>query len=607
MKTISTEFAPRINLARAQESERPLTEYPRPQLRRRQYEILNGIWDYAITDSADEPGHWDGPIAVPFSPESALSGVGRTLQPGQFLHYFRTFTVEAFREDWHLLLHFGAVDERCRVYVNGKEAGSHRGGYLSFTIDITPYVHEGVNVLRVSCQDETDASYHARGKQKLEPGGIFYPAQSGIWQSVWTEWVPQEYIREIQITPLFDDSMVEISTKTGSGERCSASAVIHDGERWIREIHFYAGDRVYLHIPNFHPWTPADPHLYHIEIQMNEDRVESYFAMRKFEVRKDVQNIPRFYLNNAPIFLNGVLDQGYWPESLMTPPSDAALIADVQGMKELGFNTLRKHVKIESERWYYHCDRLGMLVWQDLVNGGGRYNMNFVCNMPNVVSWTERHMKDDNYALFARQDEGGRREYDRDLKGTVRQLYSHPCIIAWTAFNEGWGQFDANRASAALHRLDPTRVIDEASGWFDQRGGNVLSIHNYFRHLRLGRSLLPDQERVVALTEYGGIAFLLPEHSQVQEAFGYHTQDTAEDLQQAYEKLIRREVLPNIARGLSAAIYTQLSDVEQEVNGLYTYDRRVLKVDRKLIRRLNRRIDQEFADATAWKGNRNHG
>ena len=567
----------------------PLSEYPRPSMIRDEYRILNGIWKYRIDREGGRTGRFDGEILVPFSPETALSGVERILQPDQYLHYFRTFDIEQVRPRMRLLLHFGGVDQTCRVYINGRPAGSHEGGYLAFRLDITDLVRDGSNDLELVCRDLSDTSWHARGKQTLQPGGMFYQAQSGIWKTVWMEWVPDTYITGLRLTPVFADSMIELSVFTNEKKRISASAVIRDDEQEIREIHFYTNDRIYIHIPNFHPWSPEDPHLYTIEITMDRDRVTGYFAMRSFERRRDDKGILRFFLNGRPYFCNGLLDQGYWPESLMTPPSDEAMIYDIQTAKDLGFNTLRKHIKIEPERWYWHCDRLGMLVWQDLVNGGRSYNMNFVTYMPNGLTWTQRNIRDSRYKLFGRQDPEGREEYYRELQETLVQLGNTASICVWVPFNEGWGQFDASEATRRIRALDRTRLVDEASGWFDQKGGDFLSVHNYFRHYQAAVS-----DRIAALTEYGGYSRLIEGHSCPRKTYGYGSYETEEDLTRAYEKLIRTDILPNICRGLSAAVYTQVSDIEDEVNGLLTWDRKKLKMKASVIRRLNRMIYKEF-------------
>ncbi len=598
----------------------PFPEYPRPQMRRDNYTILNGPWSYAVSGSVTEPSAYEGTILVPYSPESPLSGVGRTLQPGEYLHYRRTLPLSGeeiarnLKEGKRLLLHFGAVDERCRVYINGKFAGEHRGGYLSFTIDMTAHLKtDGAeNAVHVVVRDDSDTSFHSRGKQKLSPGGMFYSAQSGIWQTVWMEWVPDNYISSLRITPHLESELLELTvydtpadarlSRFGSHDRADAIGRIFvddpessEGRREIHRFYLHTGDRVYVRVADPHPWTPEDPFLYTLTVEMGSDIVESYFGMRSFTAGKDAHGIPRFCLNGKPYFANGVLDQGYWKEGLMTPPDDRAMIEDIRRVKGLGFNMLRKHVKIEPARWYYHCDRLGMLVWQDAVNGGGVYDMNFLCNMPNLISPTQKMIRDDGedrYPRFARSDPEGRQEYLQELTQMVDQLYNAVSICTWVPFNEGWGQFDARKAERIVKSLDKTRLVDHASGWFDQGAGDYRSVHNYFHPL----SVKPES-RIYALTEYGGYSRIVPGHGEKNGMSAYRRFDSEMEITEAFSKTVRRSILPNIAKGLSATVYTQLSDIEEEVNGLYTYDRQVLKINGKALRRLNRMLEQAFRDA----------
>ncbi len=566
----------------------PLQEYPRPQMVRKQYEILNGTWSYAITEDRQFPEKYQGHILVPFSPECALSGVERVLQPGEYLHYQRTFWAEPVKGE-RLLLHFEAVDQRCAVYVNRSLAGTHEGGYLAFTIEITSYVQEGENQLEVVVQDDSDTSYHARGKQKLKRGGMWYQAQSGIWQTVWMERVPKDYIEALKITPRFDTGEIQIKVFADDRSFHPVEGVISFAGAEIAKVQGAAGENIRVKLPNVFPWSPEQPNLYDLHLSMGEDQVESYFAMRKFSVERDEKGILRFFLNGQPYFHNGLLDQGYWPESLLTPPSEEALIYDIRRMKELGYNMLRKHIKIEPARWYYHCDKIGMLVWQDMINGGTEYHMKFVCTLPNLWMWSGRQIRDDKYTAFARQDQAGRQEYFRELKGMIKQLYHFPSIAAWVPFNEGWGQFDAAKASSLVAAWDHTRLIDEASGWFDQGGGDMYSIHNYWRPLKVS-----PKDRVVALTEYGGYTWKVEGHTSYDKLYSYKDYRSQEELTDGYKKLMERDILPNLKNGLSAAVYTQLSDVEEEVNGVLTYDREITKLCEEEVQALNRRIYQEF-------------
>ena len=586
----------------------PLAEYPRPAMRRDSCEILNGPWQYAITQTAEYPAAWQGSILVPYSPEAPASGVGRTLQPGQWLHYHRLFAPPA-GEGGRVLLHFSAVDYACAVQVNGHLAGGHRGGYWPFTLDITDLLNgTGRNSLWVAVQDPTGHGTQARGKQTLKPGGMFYPAQSGIWQTVWLERVPDNYIQTLTVTPDYDARTVTVRVHTAKpGGAVNLWAMVRAGgvtiaEDWGSDEADQDGE-VTLNIPeeHFFPWSPDTPFLYDLTVGTNQgeeagfDTVHSYFALRKWSCAPDAHGVLRFCLNDKPILLNGLLDQGYWPEGLYTPPSDAAVERELSEVKALGFNLLRKHAKIEPQRWYYHCDRLGLIVWQDIVNGGSAYNLWFVTYLTNVLQPLLRRFPDGKaaYSLLSRAKPAGREEYAHELADTVQALRCHPCIACWVPFNEGWGQFDAGKAVQALRTLDGTRLVDEASGWFDQGGGDVHSLHNYFYPLRIR-----PQKRTVALSEYGGIAWPMPGHEPPHKTYGYGTAKDRQELTARYKKLQLKTVLPQLEKGLSALVYTQLTDVEDEVNGLFTYDRAAVKPDANAVRSVNAALAAEFARVT---------
>lgn len=558
-----------------------LEEYPRPQLKRNNYTILNGLWNYAITSSCDVPTVYDGQILVPFSPESSLSGVERQLKPKEYLWYERNLPADKSAHASHrLLLHFGAVDQTAEVYINGSKVCSHRGGYLPFTADITDFITDGDNSLMVQVQDLSDTSYHSRGKQTLKRGGMFYTAQSGIWQTVWTEWVPDTYIEKLYLTPDYDNGAVAICLKVNKTALLPLEIKIMDEEGSVYDTtvsplssqeDFTISVRAAL--SRIHPWSPDTPFLYTLKITYGSDRIESYFGLRSFTTEPDEKGILRFCLNHKPLFLHGVLDQGYWPDGLYTAPSDEALIFDIRSMQKLSFNMMRKHIKIESARWYYHCDRLGMIVWQDMVSGGSHYSMPLVCYLPTLFPGISGRLDDRNYKLFGRTERAGREEWTKECLDTVDYLYNVPSIAVWVPFNEGWGQFDANRITSLIKKKDPTRPVDQTSGWFDQNGGDFKSVHNYFRKLKVIKD-----KRAFVLSEYGGYACHIDNHSSVERIYGYKKYDTPEELTKAYRRLIEKELFPLRERGLCGAVYTQVSDVEEEVNGLFTYDRKICKL-----------------------------
>ena len=575
MKQLMTKWADNIN------EKNVLGEYPRPLMRRKSYVNLNGIWKYAIRETKGFPKKMDGDILVPFSPEAVLSGVNRQLKPEEYLWYKRRLPDEVKPEKgsrW--ILHFGAVDQCAVVYINGKKQGKHVGGYLPFSYDITEALKEEKNLLTVKVRDYSETCYYSRGKQKLKNGGMFYTAQSGIWQTVWIEKVPECYIGHLKITPLYDQSSIMIQMEEEHGIKdIDYEVTITARKMWPVKASGKTGKPCVIMIPHMRSWSPEDPFLYDLHVRMGEDSVESYFAMRKVEVKNDKEGIPRIFLNNEPYFEKGVLDQGYWPDGLYTPPCDEAMIYDIQKMKDLGFNMIRKHIKIEPQRWYYHCDRIGMLVWQDMPSGGGQYNL-LTISAPLI---TGVHLKDSHYRLFARTDAEGRDSYTRELEELVAQLQNCPCIVLWVPFNEGWGQFDAKNAVRLLRRLDPTRLIDHASGWHDQGVSDVKSLHVYFKPYRFK----PDKKgRVVVLSEFGGYNLPVAGHTWNAKNFGYRGYQTPEALGEAVKTLYETQIVPACKSGLAADVYTQLSDVEHELNGLVTYDRSVVKLPVKTLHKI---------------------
>ena len=576
----------------------PLPEYPRPQMSREQFSPgwvnLNGQWDYAILGKEDPaPDRFEGKILVPFAVESQLSGVERTLFPTERLWYRRYF---AASDGWdgkdgsaRVLLHFGAVDYQCEVFINGNLAGGHIGGYLPFSLDITNWLVEVNNELVVSVWDPTDAGLQQRGKQTLNPRGIWYTAVSGIWQTVWLEIVPRLSIESLKLTPDLDETCLKVEVKI-RGEAPSGALTIkveaYSGKNNAPSMWGEAGKPLKLNIPEPRVWSPSDPYLYPLKVQLLQgkrllDEVDSYFAMRKFALEPDAVGKLRFTLNGEPLFLFGPLDQGYFPDGLYTAPSQEAMLFNIEYTKSIGCNMIRKHIKVEPLRWYYHCDRLGMIVWQDMPNGGLMDGdiLAYFSSMLGIRRKDTRRLK-----VLGRKDEANREEYLADLKGMMDHLYNAACIVTWVPFNENWGQFHANRVAAWIKSYDPSRLVDHASGWFDQGGGDFLSHHRYVLKLTPPK---PDP-RAYVLSETGGYSLKVPGHLWDDDRkFGYQSFNSSEEMTNAYCRLLREQVNPLIRHGLMAVVYTQTTDVEIEINGYLTYDRKVEKMDAEVLRRVH--------------------
>lgn len=566
----------------------PLPEYPRPQLVRENWLNLNGKFDYAILPAAQKWAEkFDSEILVPFAVESLLSGVEKPLSPSDRLWYRKRFSVPAAMQGKNILLHFGAVDWQCEVFINRHSVGKHTGGYCAFSFDITEYLTEGENELVVCVYDPTESGWQQRGKQVNDTHGFWYTATSGIWQTVWLEAVSDVYVQKLRFVPNIDREVIRVKTELNTDTEVEIYATVS-----------FAGDVVFsgaiekdaeIALTNAELWSPETPNLYDISLEIKvsgvlTDTVSSYFGMRKFHVDKDQKGIMRLFLNNKPYFQKGLLDQGYWPDGGMTPPTDEAMIFDIAEMKRLGFNMLRKHIKIEPLRWYYHCDRLGMIVWQDMMSGGKYIGDFYAGFLPNIGIL---HVKDNKYNVFSRTEKSWRDDFERELTEMIDLLYNTVSLYCWVPFNEAWGQFDALRICAYVRKLDDTRVIDHASGWYDQGGGDVQSMHKYILPIRMRK---PDH-RAFVITEFGGYSQKEEGHMwNPKKAFGYLMFKDKASLTAAYEKLMKKQVIPLVEKGLSGTIYTQVSDVENEVNGIYTYDRAVLKLEEDTVIALNKQL-----------------
>jgi len=546
----------------------PWDIYPRPQMRRASFLNLNGIWELSV-EGQDSPFL----IRVPFCPESLLSGVNRHFAEGSTLCYKRNFRLTDGFNKGRVLLHVGAADQIAEVYVNNKFIGRHQGGYTAFVFDITDALQEE-NLLEIRCTDDLRDLSMPYGKQKVDRGGMWYTPVSGIWQSVWLESVPMKYIEGLRIE------------NRGYGVHISVRPVMN-GRILVEGLGEYAlkDGKAVIEPKEPHLWSPEDPYLYSFSVITETDEVESYFAIRTIESRV-VNGIPRLCLNGKPYFFHGLLDQGYWPDGIYTPAAPENYAEDILTMKKLGFNTLRKHIKVEAQEFYYQCDRLGMIVFQDMVNNGD-YNFIRDTAIPTVRI---QKLPDKNM----HKDPNIRENFLKCMEQTIAQLCNHPCILYWTVFNEGWGQFDSDNVFQKLRESDDTRIIDTTSGWFRRRCSDVESLHIYFGPWNQIRTT----EKPLILSEFGGYAYAVEGHLfNPDNAYGYKTCKNQEQFESQILKLYRNKVLPAINNGLCGAICTQVSDVEDEINGFLTYDRKVCKVDKEAMTTLAHQLQTEITKA----------
>lgn len=531
----------------------PLQSYPRPQFKRESYVNLNGWWDFTVSASAQLPAHYDRQILVPYCPESLLSGIHTHFPEGSSLFYRRHLPIKKPKNGNRVLLHFGAVDQYAEIYVNQKAVCSHVGGYDAFSCDITDFLQEE-NELAVRATDDLRSDVLPYGKQTLKRGGMWYTPVSGIWQTVWLEEVPQSYITGLDIQTDLNRAVITVTPGL-------CGTVLFEGQ----SIPLQDGKAV-LKPREIQCWSPENPHLYTFTVEVGADRVESYFALRTLSV-KTVNGVPRLCLNEKPYFFHGLLDQGYYSDGLFTPASEENFENDILQMKALGFNTLRKHIKVEPEQFYYLCDKLGMVVFQDMVNNG-RYSFLRDTALPTIGLQRRSDRR-------LHRDPESRKAFLQGMEKTVQQLKNHPCVCYWTIFNEGWGQFDSDRVCRHLRALDSSRMIDTTSGWFRGKNTDVESLHIYFGSWKK----LKSKERPLVLSEFGGYCYAVERHLfNPQKSYGYKACKTQEDFCRDLEKLYTERIIPAARKGLCAAIYTQVSDVEDEINGLLTYDRRVCKV-----------------------------
>lgn len=570
---ISTQWSEQVN------PDNVLPEYPRPIMERTEWKNLNGLWDYAIIEKGKHsPSVFDGKILVPFAVESSLSGVAKTVGAEKELVYRRSFDVPSSWKGKKVLLHFGAVDWKTDVWVNDVKVGSHTGGFTPFSFDITEALQGKNNTLLVKVWDPTDKGYQPRGKQVSCPEGIWYTPVTGIWQTVWLEPVSESYIQDLRITPDIDNSLLSLKALVKDATSKDLVEVkVFDGQQLVAQGKSINGECVQVAMPeNAKLWSPESPFLYTLKVSLKQngklvDEVSSYAAMRKYSSKRDANGIVRLELNNKPLFQFGPLDQGWWPDGLYTAPTDEALLYDIQKTKDFGFNMIRKHIKVEPARWYTYCDKLGIIVWQDMPSGDRN------------PEWQNRKYFEGTEMKRSAESEAC---YRKEWKEIMDALYSYPCIGTWIPFNEAWGQFKTPEIVEWTKQYDPTRLVNPASGGNHYTCGDMLDLHNY----PAPELYLYDAQRATVLGEYGGIGWVVQGHIwEPDRNWGYIQFNSSKEVTDEYVKYAEK-LYDLIPRGFSAAVYTQTTDVEVEVNGLMTYDRKVIKLDEKRVREINRKL-----------------
>lgn len=570
---ISTQWSEQVN------PDNVLPEYPRPIMERTEWKNLNGLWDYAIIEKGKHtPSVFDGKILVPFAVESSLSGVSKTVGAEKELVYRRSFDVPSSWKGKRVLLHFGAVDWKTDVWVNDVKVGSHTGGFTPFSFDITEALQGKNNTLLVKVWDPTDKGYQPRGKQVSRPEGIWYTPVTGIWQTVWLEPVSESYIQDLRITPDIDNSLLSLKALVKDATSKDLVEVkVFDGQQLVAQGKSINGECVQVAMPeNAKLWSPESPFLYTLKVSLKQngklvDEVSSYAAMRKYSSKRDANGIVRLELNNKPLFQFGPLDQGWWPDGLYTAPTDEALLYDIQKTKDFGFNMIRKHIKVEPARWYTYCDKLGIIVWQDMPSGDRN------------PEWQNRKYFEGTEMKRSAESEAC---YRKEWKEIMDALYSYPCIGTWIPFNEAWGQFKTPEIVEWTKQYDSTRLVNPASGGNHYTCGDMLDLHNY----PAPELYLYDAQRATVLGEYGGIGWVVQGHIwEPDRNWGYIQFNSSKEVTDEYVKYAEK-LYDLIPRGFSAAVYTQTTDVEVEVNGLMTYDRKVIKLDEKRVREINRKL-----------------